>query len=64
MGELIELPIVDLMRYCNLILGVEENFPARCYGYPEECKNCEVKRYLSSKDLKEKYMQKLIKHSI
>ena len=46
MAEIINLPIKDYLNRCDLILGIDGNIPARCFGYPDECHICEVTRYL------------------
>ena len=47
MGKLVNLPIADNIVFCDLIREeVKENELPHCYGYPGECRDCEVKRYL------------------
>ena len=47
MGEIVKLPITEQMEWCDLI---RKDNPIKelpyCYGYLDECENCEVKKYL------------------
>jgi hypothetical protein len=46
MGEVIRLPISEYMEWCDLIKRDNPIDLPYCYGYPDECSDCEVKQYL------------------
>jgi len=49
MGKVINIEelLLDLKlnNSCDLIKGIEQNFPPRCYGYPDECSYCGLPKY-------------------